>query len=106
MLVFAVKSNVGKTVRLGDDQWKHVREHPEMVDQMDRLRETVVEPDEVRRSIYDASVWLFYRHYKTTPVTEKYLLAVVRVENEEGFIVTAFFTDTMKRGDSVWSKKP
>jgi hypothetical protein len=44
--------------------------------------------------------------YRNTPVTEKYLLAVVRMLNEEGFIVTAFFTGTVKRGDLVWSRKP
>jgi hypothetical protein len=48
----------------------------------------------------------FSRHYKETPVSDKYLLAVVRILNEEGFIVTAFFTDTMKKGDQVWSRKP
>ncbi len=105
MDVLAVKSEVGRIVRLDEDRWKHVREHPEMKDEMDRLRETVVKPDEVRRSIYDASVWLFYKHYRNTPVTEKYLLVVVSIQNEEGFIVTAFFTDTVKRGDLVWSRK-
>ncbi len=106
MFVLDIMSNVGKIVRLDEDRWKHVREHPEMKDEIDRLRETVVEPDEVRRSIYDASVWLFYRHYRDTPITEKYLLAVVRMLNEEGFIVTAFFTDTVKKGELVWSRKP
>ena len=76
------------------------------MDEMNSLRETVLEPDEVRRSIHDPNVWLFYRHYKKSPVSEKYLLAEVRIQNEEGFIVTAFFTDTMKKGKSVWSRKP
>ena len=106
MVVFEVASKVGKKVFLDEKRWEHVKEHPEMDGQIDRLRETVVEPDEVRRSVYDASVWLFYKHYSTTPVTEKHLLVVARIANDEGFIVTAFFTDTVKRGDVVWRKKP
>lgn len=105
LVVLEVMSKVGKIVRLDEERWEHVREHPEMKDEIDRLREAVVEPDEVRRSVYDAAVWLFYRYYRKTPVTKKYLLAVVRIQNEEGFIVTAFFTDTVKKGDLVWSRK-
>ncbi len=99
-------SKLGKMVRLDEDRWKHVQEHPEMVNELDKLRETLAEPDEIRTSVYDASVWLFYKLYKRTPVTQKYSLVVVRMLNEEGFIVTAFFTDTVKKGDRIWNRKP
>ena len=106
MVILDIKSRVGKRVTLDEERWRHIQDHPEMNGEIDRLRETLLEPDEVRRSIYDASVWLFYRHYSSTPVTEKYLLAVVRLTNEEGFIITAFFTDTVKRGGLLWSRNP
>jgi len=41
-----------------------------------------------------------------TPVTEKYLLVAIKTLNREGFIVTAFFTDRVKKGGFVWKKKP
>ena len=49
---------------------------------------------------------MFYRLYVNTPVTKKFLLAVVKILNEEGFIVTAFFTDRVKRGGLIWKRKP
>ncbi|MGC8896310.1 MAG: hypothetical protein ACP5LB_06075 [Candidatus Bathyarchaeia archaeon] len=66
----------------------------------------VVNPDEVRTSVHDASALLFYKLYKKTPVTEKYLTVVIKPLNREGFIVTAFFTDRVKKSDLVWRKKP
>lgn len=34
----------------------------------------------------------------------KYLLVAVQVLDGEGFIVTAFFTDKVKRGGLIWKK--
>jgi hypothetical protein len=104
--VFKVTSKVGKLVTLDENRWRHVLKHPEMQNQLDRIKETVANPDEVRESTHDPSVLLFYKLYTKTPVTEKYLLTVVKVLNREGFIVTAFFTDRLKKGGLVWKKKP
>ena len=49
-------------------------------------------------------VWLFYKLYAKTPVTQKFMLVVVQILNGEGFIVTAFFTDKIKKGDLIWKK--
>jgi len=105
LVVFEVLSKLEKTVRLDEDRWKHILEHPEMANQLDKLKETLINPDEVRRSTYDTSVWLFHKLYTNTPITTKYLLVAIKVLNEEGFIVTAFFTDKMKRGKAIWRRK-
>lgn len=106
MVVFKVLSKIGKVVSLDEVRWRHVLEHPEMKNQLDRIKETAVNPDEVRASVHGSSVLLFYKFYEETPVTEKYLIVVIKSLNREGFIVTAFFTDRVKKGDSVWRKKP
>jgi len=97
---------MGNVVSLDEERWHHVLEHPEMKNQLARIKETVVNPDEVRASIHDPSVLLFYKLYEKTPVTEKYLIVVIKFLNKEGFIVTAFFTDRVKKGGLVWRKKP
>ena len=66
----------------------------------------MVDPDEVRLSVRTAEVWLFYKLYDKTPVTQKYMSVAVEVLDGEGFIVTAFFTDKIKKGDLVWKKNP
>ena len=104
MVVLEVRAKLEKTVRLSERNWTHVLNHPEMDDQISKVRETLVDPDEIRESVRSSSVWLFYKLYAKTPVTRKFLLVVVQVLNEEGFIVTAFFTDAVKKGGLIWKK--
>ena len=101
-----VVCKLGKVVRLDRERWIHVLSHPEMNKQRFWIKETLVEPDEVRQSIRSSEVWLFYKFYEKTPVTQKYMLVAVEVLDGEGFIVTAFFTDKIKKGDLIWKKNP
>jgi hypothetical protein len=100
-----VRSKLEKVIRLDEDRWRHVLGHPEMENQRSRVKETLVDPDEVRESVRSSSIWLFYKLYTETPVSKKYLLVAVQVLNGEGFIVTAFFTDKVKKGGLIWKKK-
>jgi len=45
-----------------------------------------------------------YRFFNRTPVTSKYLAVVVKVLNQEGFIITAYFTERVRRGKVLWKK--
>jgi hypothetical protein len=101
-----VVCKLGKIVRLDRERWVHVLSHPEMSKQRHKIKETLVDPDEVRQSIRSSEVWLFYKFYDTTPVTQKYMLVAVEFLDGEGFIVTAFFTDKIKKGDLIWKKNP
>ncbi len=76
-----------------------------MSGQIDKIRETLSDPEQIVRSITDPDVELFHRHYDTTPVTEKYLCVVVKILIDDLFIITAYFTDTIKRGEMLWKKK-
>jgi len=102
--VLEVRSKLGEVVGLDEDRWKHVLEHPEMENQSSKIEETLVDPDEVRESVHVSSIWLFYKFYTNSPVSEKYLLVAVKVSDGEGFIVTAFFTDKVKKGGLIWKK--
>ncbi|MBU4491174.1 MAG: hypothetical protein KKD69_01780 [Euryarchaeota archaeon] len=53
---------------------------------------------------YDGSVWLFYRFYTRTPVTEKYLLVAAKLLDDAGFVITVFYTDRIKTGATIWEK--
>ena len=99
-----VRSKLGKAIKLDEDRWKHVLEHPEMKNQIRRIKETLVTPDEIRESVHTPSIWMFYKLYPHSPVSEKYMLVIVEVSDGEGFIVTAFFTDKVKKGGLLWKK--
>jgi len=76
-----------------------------MSGQIDKLRETLLNPDKVIRSRTDPEVELFYKYYNVTPVTKKFLCFVVKGLTNNLFIITTYFTDTVKRGELLWERK-
>jgi hypothetical protein len=95
-----------RRIRLTDERQKHIEvDHPEMSGQIAKLQETLIKPDIIVRSQIDPEVELFFRHYSITPVTDKYLCVVVKSTPEDLFIITAFFTDSIKRGEVLWERK-
>ena len=95
-----------RRIRLSHERKEHIEiDHPEMSGQIDKVQEVLLEPDMIVRSKVDSEVELFYRHYKITPVTEKYLCVVVKVLTNDLFIITAYFTDVIKRGEPLWKRK-
>lgn len=58
------------------------------------------EPDEVRRSISNPDAFLFYRAESPSC----WLCVVAKRLDGEGFVITAYPTDAIKRGELVWKK--
>jgi len=98
------KDYAKRNIRLADNRWEHILSRAEMAEQKERIRETLATPDKIKKSKHDTEVLLYYKLYDQTPVTKKYLLVAVKVENGEGFILTAFFTDKIKAGETLWEK--
>jgi hypothetical protein len=96
----------GRGIRLTSErQWHIENDHPEIAGQIDKIKETLLEPERIIRSKTDPEVELFYREYGQTPVTEKYLCVVVKTFIDDKFVITAYFTDTIKRGETLWPKE-
>lgn len=55
------------------------------------------------RSVSDEQTQLYYRVYSNTLVGEKLLCVVVKVLDQDAFILTAYLTDRVKRGEVLWS---
>ncbi len=95
-----------RQIRLSPERLNHIEtDHPEMSGQINRIQDTLADPDIIIKSKTDPDVELFYRHYNTTPVTEKHLCVVVKVLVSDLFIITAYFTDTIKKGIILWKRK-
>ena len=95
-----------RRIQLTDERQEHIEiEHPEMSGQIDKIEDILLNADIIVRSRTEPDVELFYRHYDITPVTEKYLCVVVKGLVGNLFIVTAYFTDSIKRGEVLWQKK-
>ena len=95
-----------RSIRLTDERLHHLEiDHPEMVGQVSRIAETLADPDRIIRSRTDATVELFYRWYTSTPVTAKFLCVVVKALPDDPFMITAYHTDAVKRGEVLWEKR-
>ncbi len=91
-VMLIVYSRNGVPVRLTAERWQHItHRHPEMVEQRERVLETLAEPELIQEGDYGELLAL--RLYTETPRTTKYLVVVYReIEQRDGFIVTAYFT--------------
>jgi hypothetical protein len=92
----------GREIRLTGERRAHVLDHPEMAGQLDRIRETLAEPERVVAAPADSTVHVYHRHYDQTPVTEKFLLVAVKMLADDAYVLTAFFSSRPKRGDVIW----
>ena len=104
--IFEVVAKFGKKIILTVAKYDHVcKRHPEVFGEIDKMKKTLVSPQIVRRSLYDEKAWLFYRFFENTSVTEKYLMVAARILNDEGFVVTSYFTDNVKMGEEIWRER-
>lgn len=77
----------------------------EMRPMIQAIEETLTNPERVVQSMSDHEAHLYYRFYIGTRVGDKYLCVVVKVREADAFILTAYLTDTIKKGDIVWPRK-
>ena len=94
----------GGSISLTEERRAHLLEHPEMRGQKDKLAETLLEPDVVIQSQSDDTVRLFHHFYRRLAIGDKYLCVVVKYMEDSIFIITAYFTDKVKRGEVLWKK--
>jgi hypothetical protein len=105
-VVFDVVSKLSKKIDLTIPGYGHISErHPEVSGEFEKMKETLVNPQIIRKSMYDDNVWLFYRLYSKTPVSRKYLMVGVRLFNSKGTVITSYFTDKIKMGEEIWREK-
>lgn len=99
-----VRTPSGITVRTTEEYWKLITQfkHPIVERYEKEVKETLKEPDEVRRSRKDANVLLYYRRYKN--LENRYICVLIKQLNGEGFVITAYLADKVKRGNVIWQK--
>jgi hypothetical protein len=98
---FDILTPLGFTVRTSEAYWQRlVIKHPDLEEVEELVQLALSAPDEVRRSSRDAEVLLFYRVRRE----ERWVVAVARRLNEDGFLITAYQTDAIKEGEAVWLK--
>jgi hypothetical protein len=101
-LLFEVLTPLGFRVRVTRAYWELIVtiKHPVMAGRESDVKETLARPEEIRLSRSDPNVYLFYR----TERIRRWVCAVSKRLEEEGFLVTAYPTDAVKEGVRIWPK--
>jgi len=95
----------GLTIRFTDERRGHILEHPEMMGMEPAIEETLLKPERVVRSLSDPAVRLYYRFYFRTIVGGKFLCVVVKMGEAGAFLLTAYLTDRVKKGERLWPNR-
>ena len=100
-----IRDREGRNVRLTDERLAHILEHPEMADLEHAITDTLESPALVVQSRSDQRAHMYYRFYMGTRVGDKFLCVVVRLDDEDAFVLTAYLTDKPKQGEILWQDK-
>jgi hypothetical protein len=74
--------------------------HPVMSGRDSDVLVALQQPDEIRQSQSDATVFLFCKIERM----KRWVCAVAKRSDGDGFLITAYPTDAIKEGIKVWSK--
>ncbi len=98
---FEVTCVLGKRISVTASYWRKIIrfKHPALAGKEAQVQQTLTDADEVRESKADSTVKLYYRFYGTA-----HLCVVSKHLNNEGFVITAYFTDRIKEGVTIWTK--
>ncbi|GIV69657.1 MAG: hypothetical protein KatS3mg048_2519 [Caldilinea sp.] len=101
-LLFEVSTPVGFRVRVTHSYWELIVtvKHPVMGGRESDVKETLQSPDEVRQSKSDPNVYLFYKAEQTG----RWVCAVVKRLDDDGYLITTYPTDAIKEGARIWLK--
>jgi hypothetical protein len=99
---------LGGEVELSDDREQHIAEHhPDLLpDHKDRIRDTLTDPDQVRRSKRFGNARLFAKWYNQL-LRGKHVVVVVVSEAQpkaRHWIVTAYVTGKITEGGTEWKR--
>ena len=100
---FLITDYKDRQIRLTDERLNHiVKKHSEMANMKLAIQDTLVNPDVVRKSRTDNSVYLYYKYFEGTVVGNKWLCTLVKYLENDAFVITAYLTDKLKQGEQVW----
>ncbi|WP_024750290.1 hypothetical protein [Crocosphaera subtropica] len=97
---FEIVTPLGIKVRTTLSHWTKIItiKHPIMAGQENIVKQTLQFPTEIRRSKTDLDVYLYYKYQ-----LPYFVCVVAKHLNRDGFIITAYRTNNIKRGDLIWT---
>ena len=99
-VLFDVLSPLGFRVRITRAYWELIVmiKYPVMAGREADVQAALQNPDEIRQSRSDTAVYLFYKAERA----QRWVCAVAKQLNGDGFLITTYPTDAIKEGVQVW----
>lgn len=101
-ILFEVLTPLWFSVRVSRNYWTLIVtiKHPVMRGREADVQATLKQPDKIRQSRMDPNVYLFYK----LEYPKRWICAVIKRLNGDGFLITTFPTDAIKEGQLIWSR--
>ena len=99
-IYFSVKTPLDVEIRTTSAYWEYLitTKHPVMKNKEEIVKNILQHPDEIRQSITDKDVFLYYKHF------DRLYCVIVKHGQAEGFLITAYPADKLKEGIIIWTK--
>ncbi len=95
--IFEIEDKLRRKVHLSKERWRHInQDHPEIANYIEEIKETLQKPDKITTFSFDEDIRYYYKYFKRKASSAKYLLAVVKYLNGEGYIITSYFARYIK----------
>ena|SRR3990167_6022710 len=99
-MVFSVKEKFGHVIRLTDERWQHIIErHPEISGHLSKIKSAIQDPEIIVKNRYNQSERYYHQYFKSL---KDYLIVII--EYEKNFVITAFISRKIKKGEILWKK--
>jgi hypothetical protein len=96
---------LGREIRFTKERYDYIVQfHPEILRYIETVDITLGNPEFIIQSNTDNTVELFYHYFVNTSLGDKWLCVVVKLLQEDYFIITVYFTDKIKKGEIKWKK--
>ena len=94
--LFEIVDKTGRKIHLTKERASHIIEHPEMTNQIENIKNTLINPLKITRYIFEEDIFYYYKYFKYIESPAKYLLVIVKYLNGIGFIITSYFVKNIK----------
>ena len=101
-LLFEVLTPLGFRVSVTRERWQIITtsKHPVMSGREAIEKVTSENPEQIRQSRSDPQVLLFYH----AEGSSRWVCAVAKRADDQGFLITAYPTDAIKEGTPIWPR--
>jgi hypothetical protein len=103
--IFETTTPNGKMLRLTNEGWDHIcTVHPELKKELNKMKQAMKTPDLIKQG-NRADTLMLYKFFSKTIVSPKHLVLVIKYFNTEGFVITGYFTERIRKGEILWKRQ-